>query len=175
MVGRFCSADSIWNWFLGLSFRWMVSLPKAAAEVLCTTSLTNSSPTETLRWSNGIFCTGYFPHIMRHGALQLMSPFAKCFRIKSGKFIAKGSGFRRIHRWEFRQSLGQASHWKALRHIIHTGAGQVYASQPPLDEFADAPGKMFSGIPPDRDTGPLLHWNVRAPVWRSTKLVTKVA
>lgn len=44
-----------------------------------------------------------------------------------------------------------------MRNIIHTGAGQVYASQPQLDEFADVLGKTFSGIPPDRDTGPLLN------------------
>ena len=60
---------------------------------------------------------------------------------------------RRLHRQEIRlwknlslrQSLGRASHWKALRNMIHTTAGQAYASQPPLDEFADALATIFSG------------------------------
>ena len=58
---------------------------------------------------------------------------------------------RRRHRQEIRfwknsrlrQSLGRASHWKALRNMIHTSAGRAYASQPPLDEFADALEKQF--------------------------------
>ena len=58
---------------------------------------------------------------------------------------------RRLHRQEIRlwknlrlkQSLGRASHWKALRNMIHTTAGQAYASQPPLDEFADALATIF--------------------------------
>ena len=67
---------------------------------------------------------------------------------------------RRLHRQEIRfwknsrlrQSLGRASHWKALRNMIHTSAGQAYASQPPLDEFADALERIFSGnnFVPDR-------------------------
>ena len=60
---------------------------------------------------------------------------------------------RKLHRQELRfwknsrlrQSLDRASHWKALRNMIHTSAGQVYASQPPLDEFADALERIFSG------------------------------
>ena len=60
---------------------------------------------------------------------------------------------RRLHRQEIRlwknlrlrQSLGRASHWKALRSMIHTTARQAYASQPPLDEFADALATIFSG------------------------------
>ena len=60
---------------------------------------------------------------------------------------------RRLHRQEIRswknsrlrQSLGRVSHWKALRNMIHTTAGRAYASQPPLDEFADALETIFSG------------------------------
>ena len=60
---------------------------------------------------------------------------------------------KKLHRQEvrfwknsrLRQSLGRASHWKAMRNMIHTSAGQVYASQPPLDEFADALERIFSG------------------------------
>ena len=60
---------------------------------------------------------------------------------------------RTLHRQEIRlwknlrlrQSLGRASHWKALQNMIHTTAGQAYASQPPLDEFADALATIFSG------------------------------
>ena len=60
---------------------------------------------------------------------------------------------RKLHRQEIRlwknlrlkQSLGRASHWKALRNMIHTTAGQAYASEPPLDEFADALATIFSG------------------------------
>ena len=60
---------------------------------------------------------------------------------------------RTLHRQEIRlwknlrlrQSLGRASRWKALQNMIHTTAGQAYASQPPLDEFADALATIFSG------------------------------
>ena len=53
---------------------------------------------------------------------------------------------RRLHRQEIRfwknsrlrQSLGRASHWKALRNMIHTSAGQAYASQPPLAQVFSA-------------------------------------
>ena len=60
---------------------------------------------------------------------------------------------RRLHRQEvrlwkklrLRQSLGQASHWKALRNMIQTTARQAYVSQPPLDELVDALAAIFSG------------------------------
>ena len=60
---------------------------------------------------------------------------------------------RRLHRQEIRlwkklrlrQSLGRASHWKALRNMIQTTAGQACVSQPPLAEFLDALAAIFSG------------------------------
>ena len=60
---------------------------------------------------------------------------------------------RRLHRQEIRlwkklrlrQSLGRASHWKALRNMIQTIAGQASVSQPPLDELVDALAAIFLG------------------------------
>ena len=56
---------------------WTVSLPKVAHELLCRTSQTKWWPSETLGWSNPIFCTINFPfimvsggHIMRHEILM---------------------------------------------------------------------------------------------------------
>ena len=63
----FCSEDCICSEFLGLYYKWMVSLPEVENELLCRTSQTNWSPSETLGWSNWIFCTGNFPFIMVSG------------------------------------------------------------------------------------------------------------
>lgn len=43
-----------------------------------------------------------------------------------------------------RQSLRQPSHWKTFRSMVHTHAGQAYAPQPPLDDFADVLKTFFS-------------------------------
>ena len=43
-------------------------LPEVAHELLCRTSPTNWSPSETLGWSNWIFCTGKLPLIMVSGS-----------------------------------------------------------------------------------------------------------
>ena len=95
---------------------------------------------------------------MQHGALYFPT-FAAAARVlrRSTADVAMRQmpsfEIRKLHRQEvrfcknsrLRQSLGRASHWKALRNMIRTSAGQVYASQPPLDEFADALEKIFSG------------------------------
>ena len=63
----FCSEDCICNEFLGLYYEWMACLPKVADELLCRTSQASWSPSETLGWSNRIFCAKKNPLIMVSG------------------------------------------------------------------------------------------------------------
>ena len=72
-----------------------------------------------------------------------MSPCANCIR-----FEIKTLHRREARLWKharLRQSLRQPSHWKTFRSMVHTHAGQAYASQPPLDDFADVFKTMSSG------------------------------
>ena len=73
---------------------------------------------------------------------QLITPCVGLGLLYPGSLHAQN---QKNHRQEIRfcknSQLRQS--WKALRHMIHTSAGQAYAAQPPLDEFVDALEKIF--------------------------------